>query len=113
MCGKSMEGFNEFEAKAWAKQVNWAGLQVVKSYMDETDENIGYVEFIASYHENGKNQAIHELSRFQRIDGQWFYTEGKTPKNKAKIQKPNISRNGPCPCGSQKKYKNCHGAGTK
>ncbi|CDZ77073.1 hypothetical protein BN59_01352 [Legionella massiliensis] len=118
MCGKSMEGFDESEVEAWAKQVNWVGLQVVKSYMDETDENIGYVEFIASFHEKGKKQAMHELSKFQRIDGQWFYTEGvytegKPPKDKTKIQKPKISLNGPCPCGSQRKYKNCHGKEAK
>jgi preprotein translocase subunit SecA len=24
---------------------------------------------------------------------------------------PKVGRNDPCPCGSGKKYKNCHGAG--
>lgn len=35
-----------------------------------------------------------------------------TPQQSASIEKPewnNISRNSPCPCGSGKKYKHCHG----
>jgi preprotein translocase subunit SecA len=27
-------------------------------------------------------------------------------------EEPKVGRNDPCPCGSGKKYKKCHGAGT-
>lgn len=103
MRGKPLENFDEANTALWAKQVKWINLKVIDSYLDE---NCGYVEFIASYLEQGKKSAIHELSKFQRFDGQWFYIEGKKP-----IKKPKMSRNAPCPCGSQKKYKNCHGQG--
>ncbi|GHH97475.1 preprotein translocase subunit SecA [Neobacillus kokaensis] len=36
--------------------------------------------------------------------------DGETLKKKPKVNKENIGRNDPCPCGSGKKYKNCHGA---
>ncbi|MCM3567406.1 preprotein translocase subunit SecA [Neobacillus mesonae] len=36
--------------------------------------------------------------------------DGETVKKKPKVKKENIGRNDPCPCGSGKKYKNCHGA---
>ncbi|WP_423799671.1 preprotein translocase subunit SecA [Neobacillus sp. SAB-20_R2A] len=37
--------------------------------------------------------------------------DGETVKKKPKVNKENVGRNDPCPCGSGKKYKNCHGAG--
>jgi preprotein translocase subunit SecA len=30
-------------------------------------------------------------------------------KNSAQVKRVKIGRNDPCPCGSGKKYKNCHG----
>lgn len=35
--------------------------------------------------------------------------DGEAPKRKPVRRKVNIGRNDPCPCGSGKKYKNCHG----
>lgn len=111
MYGIALEGFNATEAANWARQVSWTGLQIVKSYMDEKNVDRGYVEFIASYREQGKDQTIHELSQFQRYEGKWFYTNGTHIKTPPAAKKIKISRNAPCPCGSQKKYKNCHGLG--
>lgn len=37
--------------------------------------------------------------------------DGEAVKKKPKVNKENVGRNDPCPCGSGKKYKNCHGAG--
>lgn len=109
MRGKALEGFNEQEAATWAKEINWLGLQIVKSYLDTNNENIGYVEFIANYEENDTKQTLHELSQFQRVDEQWYYTSGVLFKQKKATSKEKISRNALCPCGSQRKYKNCHG----
>ncbi|WP_066175525.1 preprotein translocase subunit SecA [Bacillus marinisedimentorum] len=36
--------------------------------------------------------------------------EGEEKKRKPFVKKENIGRNDPCPCGSGKKYKNCHGS---
>ncbi|WP_462410976.1 preprotein translocase subunit SecA [Neobacillus sp. Marseille-QA0830] len=36
--------------------------------------------------------------------------DSETVKRKPKVNQEQIGRNDPCPCGSGKKYKNCHGA---
>jgi preprotein translocase subunit SecA len=36
--------------------------------------------------------------------------ELKLPKVTVRRETPKVGRNDPCPCGSGKKYKNCHGA---
>nr|WP_232220814.1 YchJ family metal-binding protein [Legionella tunisiensis] len=51
MLGNPLAGFNDSDTTLWAKQVKWLGLQVITSYQDPNDENIGFVEFIASYME--------------------------------------------------------------
>lgn len=107
MCGKMLIDFNPEEAEEWAKKVNWRGLQVINSRM-ETPEK-GYVEFVAHFIDAGKSRSIHEISEFNLIDGHWFYVDGQHPKKSIIQKEQKVSRNGPCPCGSQKKFKNCHG----
>ncbi|MCC5013945.1 MULTISPECIES: YchJ family protein [unclassified Legionella] len=108
MLGKPLVGFNDQETALWAKRVKWLGLQVITSYLDPKDENTGFVEFIARYMEKNSVKTIHELSQFQRHNSSWFYTDSLPPKTGKSTLKQKISRNEPCPCGSQKKYKNCH-----
>ncbi|MBQ9284273.1 MAG: SEC-C domain-containing protein [Acidaminococcaceae bacterium] len=38
-------------------------------------------------------------------------TDGEGAKEPVVNKEPEIGRNDPCPCGSGKKYKNCHGKG--
>lgn len=99
MCQKAAIGFNAAEAECWAKRVRWLGLDVRNVGHITPDQ--GWVEFIAHYQDNGTPQFIHELSEFHRINGKWFYVDGKRPS------KP--QRNAPCFCNSGKKYKHCHG----
>ncbi|MCX6989645.1 MAG: YchJ family metal-binding protein [Chlamydiae bacterium] len=75
MKGKPLEGFDAKATKAWAESVTWLGLTVVKTRHPGKD--LGTVEFIARFKENGTACAIHELSTFQKIQGRWFYVEGK------------------------------------
>ena len=105
MQGKPLVNFNEVEAKHWAASVQWLGLNVVKSSTKVTDKNIGFVEFIATYIDKGILKTIHEISQFRYIDLAWFYIDGEQP---GEIKPQKISRNAPCPCGSKKKFKNCH-----
>lgn len=97
MRGEALQGFNPEEAKQWATQAHWLGLKVL-SAPTPVDPNIGFVEFIATFSLQNRPQTIHERSEFHRIDSQWFYIRGVTPK---------ISRNDACPCHSGKKYKHC------
>ena len=105
MQGKPLLGFNETEAKTWATSIQWIGLDIINAYFEETDEDNGFVEFIATYLEMDALKTIHEISQFQRMNNRWFYIDNKYP---TEIKQKKIPRNATCPCGSQKKYKNCH-----
>ena len=39
----------------------------------------GLVEFVARYRVDGRGQCLHEISRFVRQDGRWFYIDGQMP----------------------------------
>ena len=101
MAGKALLGFDEAKTQLWARSVVWLGLDVVN---ESSDANLGHVEFIARYLENNLLKSIHEVSEFHLINGVWFYVDGKH------VPAPNqrIARNDNCPCGSGRKFKNCH-----
>ncbi|MGL6019627.1 MAG: YchJ family protein [Gibbsiella quercinecans] len=79
----------------------WLGLTVISEEAGSHPQE-GFVEFIARFVDlgNGETQAIHERSRFLRLDQRWYYIDGT---------KPRPGRNAVCPCGSGKKYKKCCG----
>lgn len=106
MRGKALLGFNELEAKESASKVTWLGLKVIQSYLETPDK--GFVEFSASFLDRNQLKNIHELSEFHRIDTMWFYVDGTHQLSTKKNSKQVLSLNAPCPCGSGKKFKNCH-----
>ncbi len=55
------------------KNIKWVCLTILKH---ESAETSAIVEFIARYKVNGKAEKIHELSRFSKEDGRWFYLDG-------------------------------------
>lgn len=67
---------NRFDAKLageWAKKVRWLKLEVKATSVQDTK---GFVEFIASFKENGKLSSIHERSEFHCENGIWYYVDG-------------------------------------
>jgi SEC-C motif-containing protein len=61
------------------KTTNWQSLSIVDSGQEHDS---AFVEFIARYLEStGEAGVHHERSRFQRIDGRWYYVDG-TVSNK-------------------------------
>ncbi|MBS1140795.1 MAG: motif protein [Proteobacteria bacterium] len=52
----------------------WLGLEVKRH--QPTDENHATVEFVARYRIDGRGHRLHEISRFVREDGRWFYVDG-------------------------------------
>lgn len=77
-----------------------------------------FEEMVASIREDVtkyamKAQIRNNLEREEVAKGQAVNPkEEAAPKKKQPVRKAeNIGRNDPCPCGSGKKYKNCHGAG--
>ena len=61
----------------WAKSVTWMGLTILETQAGESSDEIGTVEFKATYLENGKPQQIHEKSLFRRENGKWVYVSGE------------------------------------
>ena len=107
MRGKALIGFQTMDATRWAKRVHWIKLQVFHSHIEH--EHTGYVEFEAHFVDDSRLQSIHENSEFIREEGRWYYVDG-TPLAPSQAEET-ISRNAHCPCGSQRKFKHCHGAG--
>jgi len=74
---------------------DWLGLSIIKATSNS-------VEFIAGFKEGSKIKALHEISRFQQVEGHWRYVDGQCEVSEA-------GRNTPCPCGSNLKTKRCCG----
>ncbi|MDY7573218.1 YchJ family protein [Actimicrobium sp. CCI2.3] len=56
----------------------WLGLEIRHT---STDGDTAIVEFIARYKINGRAQRLHEVSRFVREQGYWFYVDGSFPES--------------------------------
>lgn len=86
--------------------IRWLGLDII-AFSERGDA--ATVEFEATLSADGKIDALHENSRFLRVDGQWLYTDGDMMAPRGKSLK--VGRNAPCPCGSGLKFKRCCGKG--
>lgn len=107
MRGKALQGFDENNASRWAKRVIWLGLKVLTTNNVTLDH--GMVEFEATFVNRKTLQCIHEKSEFARVQGQWYYTEGIQLLPTHPLANQIITQQTPCPCGSQRKFKSCHG----
>jgi SEC-C motif-containing protein len=58
-----------------APRPRWLGLTVKRHI--PLDERHATVEFVARYKLDGRAFRLHELSRFERVDGRWLYVEGE------------------------------------
>lgn len=54
--------------------LKWLGLDVKRSAMLDADH--GTVEFVARSKLGGRAHRLHEVSRFVREHGEWFYVDG-------------------------------------
>ena len=105
MRGKPVIGFNEDEAKVWAQNIHWIDLSIMGT--SSKSPAVGYVEFEARFMDGDKLKCLHETSEFFAENGIWYYVDGvQHPAKQA-----SVARNTACPCGSKKKFKNCHGVG--
>jgi SEC-C motif-containing protein len=59
-----------------AKQ-RWLGLTIKSTEAGCEGDLIGNVEFVARYKVAGKGHRLREKSRFEKIDGHWFYLDGE------------------------------------
>lgn len=75
----------------------FVSLQVISAQNDK-------VEFIASLLLENELQPLHETSTFIKQDQEWKYDTGILHDT----EMVKLARNDKCPCGSGKKYKQCH-----
>jgi SEC-C motif-containing protein len=102
------DDFDRKQVTDWAANSEWTGLEVRSTEGGGPDEEDGIVEFVARFRTGGKEYVHHETSRFSRSDGRWWYVDG-TMGPRPRTVAAKVGRNDPCPCGSGKKYKKCHG----
>ncbi len=61
---------------AFASATTWRGLEIVATERGTPDDDTGIVEFIARGKTAGRVFAQRERSRFRKLDGRWYYTDG-------------------------------------
>jgi SEC-C motif-containing protein len=97
------------ETQAWSEESTWLGLKILAVEKGGVNDTEGTVEFEASYERRGLKDRHHETARFKKHAGRWLYEEGNVAPVTVVRSSPKVGRNDPCPCGSGKKYKLCHG----
>lgn len=65
------------EAVAQDADVKWLGLEVRRHVPAGEDAT---VEFVARYKIGGRAHRLHEISRFVREAGRWYYINGSFPE---------------------------------
>lgn len=105
---------NEYLMNSWAMEtrpqeisteddaIQWLGLEVLECENGSANDREGFVRFTARFLSSGHLCCLHESSHFIKEDGLWYYLDGETQSDRAKV-----GRNAPCPCGSGKKFKRC------
>lgn len=61
----------------WAAQADFGRLEIIATWQGRASDNIGKVEFIAHYRQQGKELRLHERSRFKRYRREWTYLDGE------------------------------------
>jgi SEC-C motif-containing protein len=60
-----------------AAPVKWLGLAILRTHSGGPHDSDGTVEFMARYKPSGRAERLHEVSRFVKENGQWFYVDGE------------------------------------
>ena len=96
--------------EGWATNSDWLGLEIREIADGGNEDTTGVVEFVARFAIDDEEQSYHERAEFVRRDDGWYYADGVEIKPQPFVREQKVGRNEPCPCGSGKKYKKCHGA---
>lgn len=57
-------------------QQRWLGLRIKRCLAGGVEDHTGEVEFVARFKIRGKGHRLHEISRFERLEGAWVYVDG-------------------------------------
>ena len=93
--------------RRWAENSQWLGLQIVKVQGGGESDEEGSVEFIATYKEQGMVRPHHEISRFLKHDGAWYFVDGQlvAPKPRNGISRKSGAMN-PAPVAVARNIRN-------
>ena len=106
---ETRENVSKEATEEWSRSAHWLGIEIRSTVGGGPDDDEGVVEFVASFELEGKKINHHEKSYFKKINGNWFFVDGQVVPETFVRSAPKVGRNDPCPCGSGKKFKNCHG----
>jgi SEC-C motif-containing protein len=56
--------------------LDWQKLEILHTKKGNVKDDKGKVEFNAFYIQDGQLQVMHEISRFKKLGGKWFYVDG-------------------------------------
>ena len=96
--------------REWSETSTWQALQILET--KQVNANKAFVSFEARFaNPAGEDQIHREKSLFERENEEWKFVTGDELKNPTvRYEIPPPGRNDPCPCGSGRKYKKCHGS---
>ncbi len=97
------------ETRRWSEESTWLGLKIVRTEKGGPSDDTGVVDFVATYSSHGLKEEYHEIGEFKKVAGTWYYDKGRVVPTQIIRDGAKVGRNDPCPCGSGKKYKLCHG----
>lgn len=60
--------------REWANTAQFKSLKILRS---NEDGNKATIEFVVTYHQDGEDQVHHEVSKFRKKSGTWFFREGR------------------------------------
>ena len=55
----------------------WLGLSIKDTEAGSEHDTEGVVEFVARFKVQGRGHRLRERSRFERIEGRWYYLDGE------------------------------------
>jgi SEC-C motif-containing protein len=55
---------------------HWQRLEVIRCHKGRENQSQGTVEFKAYYRQDGQDFVLHEISRFRKNHGVWWYIDG-------------------------------------
>jgi preprotein translocase SecA subunit len=97
-------------------QYQTAGYRMFQELLDNIDQNVvrNFFRQLPAYRQQIANYQTEQARREQATRSGYELTQGNRPTQKTRGQTlrrklPKVGRNDPCPCGSGKKYKYCHG----
>jgi len=107
---KTRSQIDRDNTEAWAKQSEWTGLEILETEAGGENDEEGRVDFVAHYSMRGTKVDHRESATFRKENGKWWFVDGvQISGPPVRREGPKVGRNDPCPCGSGKKYKKCHG----